>query len=474
MKLVIASSEAIPYIKSGGLADVAGALSVQYDKAGHETSLFLPLYAEVQKHFDPVTIISAQKIFLGERGYYFDVLRHRNTYFIANDYFFRRAGLYGNESGDFPDNVERFAFFCKAIVHTIKKHLPYPDIVHIHDWQTALLPLYMSFDPTFKNTKTVFTVHNMGYQGIASHDILPKIGIPEHYFALDGLEYYGNVNLLKAGILFSNAVTTVSPTYAREITTPAFGFGLDGVLRDKGVTGILNGLDYNLWDPSKDSSLKAPFSKTDSGKKSICKKALVKIGGFREKDRPLIGIIGRFAVQKGFDLIMDEIESILHLRANIVILGKGDTSIETSLMKIAARFPDQIYVRTSFDDSFARRIYAGSDLFLMPSRYEPCGVAQMIAMRYGAIPVVTMTGGLTDTVSDFNTGDLHGTGFVFRQPDPDAMLECIKRALFVYSDKSVWKRLTTNAMNKRFRWSDSVKKYNILFDHLLGKSSHAH
>ncbi|PNX53047.1 MAG: hypothetical protein BV458_06515 [Thermoplasmata archaeon M9B2D] len=466
MRIVIATPEAVPYVKTGGLADVTGALFSQFRKMGHSVSLFLPFYGTVQKLQRPRKPLSGQKVNLGDRMYYFDVFSEKNAYFISNDYFFRRAGLYGDKAGDYPDNIERFAFFCKAMLHSIKKLDLAPDIIHSHDWQAALIPTYLSFEHAMSNIKTVFTIHNMGYQGIAPHETLQNIGIPERYFTLDGLEYYGSINLLKAGIGFADAVSTVSPTYADEITLPHFGFGLNGILKEKGVTGILNGLDYDLWDPSSDKFLLSTFSRSNLTDRRLCKQDLCKIAGFRDRDNALVGVIGRFTTQKGHDIIASAMEKIIELRANVMILGEGDPAIERSFSVAASSFPGKIYLNTSFDDTLARKIYAGSDLFLMPSRYEPCGLAQMIAMRYGSVPVVNMTGGLADTVDDFNAGNNHGTGFVFRLGDVHSMIECLKRALCVYRNKQDWEGLVLNTMAKRFKWSDSVKKYIKLFETL--------
>lgn len=474
MRIVIATSEAIPYIKTGGLADVAGALFAGFRKLGHDVSLFLPLYEGIQKLDKPKKILSAQKLHLGERMYYFDVIAEKETYFIANDYFFRRSGLYGNRAGDYPDNVERFAFFSKAVLHVIKSLGLTPHVIHTHDWQTALIPLYLSTDHSLTEIRTVFTIHNMGYQGIAPHDAMRSIGIPERYFTLDGIEYYGNINLLKAGIQFADEVTTVSPNYAREITSPQFGFGLSGVLKEKGVTGILNGLDYELWDPSSDTAIKAPFSTNDLNNRSLCKEDLCRMAGFRDRNKPLIGVIGRFAVQKGHDIIASELNNIVALNANMIILGQGDAAIEDAFAVAAARNPGKVHLITSFNDTIARKIYAGSDLFLMPSRYEPCGLAQMIAMRYGSVPIVNMTGGLADTVADYNTANSRGTGFVFLRPEGQAMVECLKRAFCVYFSSTDWRTIVQNVMKQRFKWSNSEKKYLNLFRDISGNIKHAH
>lgn len=470
MNIVIVSPEAVPFAKTGGLADVAGALLQGLSRTGHDAFLFMPLYRGVRGSIRPKEAARGQKIFMGERAYYFDILSQRNAFFISNDYFFDRDGLYGDSRGDFPDNPERFAFFCLSVLHATKILGIKPDIYHLHDWQTALLPLYRRelFTPA-DNAAAVLTIHNVGYQGIFPPETLPRLGISGKFFTIHGIEFHGNLNLLKAGILYSDRVTTVSPTYAHEITFPEYGFGLEGSLRWKGVTGILNGIDYDLWNPADDIHLKRNYTIQTLHGRAACKEELLSVCRLRDRSLPLIGSIGRIIAQKGYDLIADCLEDIIGLGANIVILGRGDRDIEQVLQRAAARFRDRVHVSTLFNEPLARKIYAGSDLFLMPSRYEPCGLAQMIAMRYGSIPIVRKTGGLADTVTDFNSGSPEGTGFLFHDADRNDLVECIKRALCVWKNKRDWNRLTRNAMRLRFSWEHSISQYSALYGSLVGR-----
>ncbi|MGW8273127.1 MAG: glycogen synthase GlgA [Thermodesulfovibrionales bacterium] len=468
MRIAIVSPEAVPYAKTGGLADVAGALFEELAQAGHFVSLFLPFYPSISREFAPEPALSGQKLFMGERGYYFNVLTLGNAFFIENPYFFSRGGLYGDEKGDYPDNPERFAFFCRAVLQAVNSLQLAPDIYHVNDWQTALLPFYKreaqgNQDPA----KSVLTIHNIGYQGICPRTALARMGIPEQFFSLDAFEFFGKINILKGGIVSADAVTTVSPTYAREILHPSFGFGLEGILKMKGVTGILNGLDYRAWDPARDPFLSRRFDIDSLGGKRQCRQSFSSEAGFRDPALPLVGIIGRLVSQKGYDFVAQSIDDILDLGVNVAVLGTGDRQIEAQLRQALARHPGKLYMKSAFSDETAHRIYAGSDMFLMPSRYEPCGLAQMIAMRYGTVPIVRETGGLADTVQDFHTANLDGTGFVFRNADPYDLIQTIKRALCVFANKAQWDRVMRNAMRSRFTWDDSVSRYLSLYESVI-------
>lgn len=464
MRIAIVSPEAVPYAKTGGLADVAGALFEAFARAGHSVFLFLPCYPVVSRNAAPDTLLSGQKLFMGERGYYFNVLSSENAFFIENPYFFSRSGLYGDEKGDYPDNPERFAFFCGAVLQTVRSLRLMPDIYHVNDWQTALLPFYKKQVRGYQDSaKTVLTIHNIGYQGICPRTALPRLGIPEQFFSLDAFEFFGEINILKGGIASSDSVTTVSPSYAKEILMPAFGFGLEGVLRIKGVTGILNGLDYHAWDPSADSFIRKRFDIDNLNGKKQCKRSFCSEAGFRDPTLPLLGVIGRLVSQKGYDFVAQSIDDILALGVNVAILGTGDRQIEASLQQAVTRHPDALFVLRGFSEEAAHRIYASSDMFLMPSRYEPCGLAQMIAMRYGSVPIVRDTGGLADTVRDFHSANLDGTGFVFRDANSYDLIQTIKRALCAFENTAQWSRVVRNAMSARFTWDDAVRDYLSLY-----------
>jgi starch synthase len=469
MNVVIVAPEAVPFAKTGGLADVTGSLFSGLRKSKHNVTIFLPCYRGIKDSYKLEAPLTGVKAFMGDRTYYYDVLSSGNAYFITNDFFFNRDGLYGDSRGDFPDNAERFAFFCIAVLQTIRYLNIVPDVFHLNDWQTGLIPFYqreMKMGPD--KTRSVLTIHNTGYQGVFPASVLPKLGIPKSYFSVNGFEFYGKACLLKAGIIYADKVTTVSPSYEKEITTSKLGYGLEGLLRSKGVVGILNGIDYTLWDPGHDSTIKTSYDKYNIEGKSVCKKDICYSSGLKDHSLPLMGVAGRFSSQKGFDVIAKSIEDIVGLGINIVILGKGDLTIERSLRKVTDRYPENTSLNIGFDDTLARRIYAGSDMFLMPSRYEPCGVAQMIAMRYGSVPVVRMTGGLTDTVKDYNPANPAGNGFVFRHADRYSMVDCIKRALCVYGNADEWDTARRNAINTEFTWEKSIDAYLKLYSSLTG------
>jgi starch synthase len=471
MNIAIVAPEAVPFIKSGGLADVTGSLFSGLRRRKHDVSMFLPCYRGISDRYKLEVTLTGVKVHMGDRTYYYDVLSSGTSYFIKNDFFFNRDGLYGDLRGDFPDNAERFAFFCIAVLQTIKYLKMTPDIFHLNDWQAGLIPFYqheMNMGPS--KTRSVLTIHNSGYQGIFPAKVLPNLGIPARYFTMDGLEFYGKVCLLKAGILYADSIATVSPAYREEITSSELGYGLEGLLKAKGVVGILNGIDYKLWDPAHDSALKSHYDKNSLKGKTLCKKDLCISSGLKDSSKPLMGVIGRFSAQKGYDLIAESLGEIADLGINMVILGSGDLAIERSIKKVTDQYPGQTRLHIGFDDLLARRIYAGSDMFLMPSRYEPCGVAQMIAMRYGSVPLVRMTGGLTDTVKDYNPAHPDGNGFVFKHADSYSMVDCIKRALCVYGNTDDWHTVTRNAMTADFKWKKAIDAYLKLFSSLIGNA----
>ncbi|HDZ88383.1 MAG TPA: glycogen synthase, partial [Nitrospirae bacterium] len=433
MNILFITSEAVPFVKTGGLADVAGALFSMTGSFGHNAFMFLPCYRRIKQNFSLKTEFSGLKARMGARTYYFDLYSSGRAFLVSNDYFFNRDGIYGESGVDYPDNAERFAFFCRAVLQALNLLDIKPDIMHLNDWQTGLIPFYQKEQGMLsKDIKSVFTIHNIGYQGSFGPGILPKIGIPERFFTIDGLEFYGKVSLLKAGIIYADKITTVSPSYEKEITATSLGYGFEGLLRAKGVKGILNGLDNQLWNPETDKKLTRNYNLHDMRGKAFCKDSFCSSSGLSDSSLPLVGMIGRLSYQKGFDIIAESIDEMVKLGINMAILGKGDVDIERKLKSMASDYPGNIYINIGFDEGLARNIYAGSDMFLMPSRYEPCGIAQMIAMRYGSIPIVRMSGGLSDTVSDFNTANPAGNGFVFKHPDKYSMLECIKRALCMF------------------------------------------
>jgi starch synthase len=456
MKIVICASEVVPFAKTGGLADVAGALPLALEKEGQEVIVILPRYKAIDAaKFNLKT--SGDGILAGTLG------QGIKVYFIENAGLFNREGLYGDKQGDHPDNLERFSFYCRRSLELLKEINFKPDIIHCHDWQSSLIPVFLktvySQDPFYKKIRTVLTIHNIGYQGLFPREEFPKLGLDWSLFSMEGLEFYGKVNILKGGMLFADLINTVSPTYAREIQTKEFGFGLEGVLnkRKDSVFGILNGLDYDIWDPQRDKFIARNFSITDlTGKardkedlQALCKLPL-------KKGVPLVGIVSRLAEQKGFDILAEGIDAICKMDIQMVILGTGDLKYHQVMQEMVAKYPKVISLNLKFDDPLAHKIYAGSDIFLMPSRYEPCGLGQLISLRYGTIPLVFKTGGLADTVNADN-------GFVFSNYSKMALVKTIRRALAAFQDKKQWDALVQNALKCNFSWDASARKYLELY-----------
>jgi starch synthase len=478
MRVVMAASEAVPYAKTGGLADVVGALPQALQRLGIEVSVVIPAYGS----------ISAQRFAVQPTGWTLHVPVSDRTvaagilesvtpagvrvYLIQADPYFARAGLYGTPDGDFPDNAERFAFFSRAILALLSR-LGAPDVLHCHDWQTALAPVFLRTDggryAALDGTRTVLTVHNLGYQGLFWHLDWHLLNIDGRYFTPDYLEFFGKINYLKGGIVCADAITTVSPTYAREIQTPEFGHGLDGVLvaRRHALTGILNGVDYGEWSPESDDHIAAHYSADDPGGKAACKADLQKTVGLPvEAKVPVIGIVSRLADQKGFDLLAAIAPQLLRRRVQVVVLGSGDARYQDLFQDLARRFKKRMSVAIAFNNGLAHKIEAGSDMFLMPSRYEPCGLNQIYSLRYGTIPIVRATGGLADTITDFDAASGAGNGFTFVDYTPAALLACIERALKAYRARTAWPGLMRNAMREDFSWDRSAEAYADLYGRL--------
>ncbi len=485
MKVFYLASEIYPFAKTGGLADVAGTLPVSLKKLGVDIILAMPYYNKfVEKHDPEDTGITLDVEFNGEL-FKTPVLKKEyrgvTTYFIRNDRYFDRDYLYGTPEGDYPDNPLRFGFFSVAALRLLEKLNFKPGIIHLNDWQTALIPVYLKntdLFPFLKDTKTILTIHNLAYQGTFPPDVLRSLMLPESLFNMEALEFYGKINFLKGGIVFSDVITTVSPTYAKEIQTSEFGYGLEGVLykRREHLFGILNGIDYDVWNPETDEYIYYNYSYTDFHYKKVLNKTHLQedMGLPASSEIPLIGIVSRLAAQKGFDLLADAMNELSRLDLQMVILGTGDKVYQDLLMDFGTKFPDKFAVKIDFDPVLARRIYAGSDMFLMPSRYEPCGLGQMIAMRYGAIPIVRKTGGLADTVEDFtyeklkrDPGKRKGYGFSFGTYTHAHLIDAIKRALKVFKDQETWQQLIKIAMTRDFSWKSSAKEYVELYERVI-------
>lgn len=473
MKVLFAASEAVPFAKTGGLADVAGTLPAALAALGHDVRLVIPRYRSV----DPARFgLRPGPVFfvpLGswkERCELFEADHEGVTVsFIGKDLFFNRPGLYGTPQGDYPDNAERFTFFSRSVLELCSATGFAPDIIHANDWQTALVPLLLrkayADRPEFRRTATVFTIHNMGYQGIFPAQDLRYLGIGADVYTPEGIEFWGRINFFKAGLVFADALTTVSRTYSREIQTPEHGHGLEGVLsrRSRDLHGIVNGIDYTLWDPARDRQIAATYDASDLSGKTVCKTTLRRFLELPDRPGPVIGIVTRLAAQKGIDLVADALASLLDLGAQIVILGTGDEKYHRLLTDAALRHRDNFRAVLAHDDATARAVYAGSDLFLMPSRYEPCGLGQMIALRYGTVPVVRRTGGLADTVEEADLRAGSGTGFLFDEYSAEALNACCSRAVAAFADTVAWTELMRRGMAADCSWEHSAREYESLY-----------
>ena len=458
------ASEANPFSKTGGLADVLGSLPPALVEHGDEVGVVIPRHQSTELN-GARQAWRHMTAWLGSNAYDTDiyVTNHRNVTFflVESPALFDRSSIYG-----YPDDHIRYAAFSQAAL-CVARHLFRPQILHLHDWQTspaaAYLRHYFSLDPTFLNLKVLLTIHNLGYQGEASRSALDEIGL-SGLFRPDALEYFGHVNLLKGGLIFSDWLSTVSRRYAQEIQTPEFGCGLDGVLRARSnnLTGILNGADYSEWDPETDARIAANYSSADLSGKRVCKGDLLQEFGLPiDLERPLIGIVSRFAFQKGFDLLAEIALSLAEHDISLVALGSGEPEYEDLFRSLATAFPDRIGVKIAYDDSVAHKIFAGSDIFLMPSRYEPCGLSQMYSLKYGTVPVVRATGGLDDTIEE-------GTGFKFHEYAAPALLDAIHAALGAYADRPRWEAMMHRGMEKDFSWTASAAEYSRLYRQLSG------
>ena len=475
MKVAFLASEVVPYAKTGGLADVAGTLPKFLARIGAEVRVFMPLYREVRKKNLPLeAVIGRASLEMGGEKLAYGVFAHKAegvvVYFIDRPGYFDRDGLYGTAAGDFPDNGERFAFFARASLETMRSVGFSPDIIHGHDWQSALAFAYLrtvySGEPFFARTRSLFTIHNLAYQGLFGKEILERVGLPHSLFNMNDLEFYGKVNALKAGILYASAVSTVSPSYSREIQTPAFGCGLDGLLRSRSraLFGILNGVDYGDWDPATDRLIPRSFTPDDLSGKAACREELIALFGLEAPaEAPLAGMVSRLAAQKGLDIVCEALDDLLGLGLRLVILGTGDQKIQDFLAAAQKKSPDRIGLKIAFDERIAHTIYAGSDIFLIPSRYEPCGLTQMYAMKYGTIPVVRATGGLDDSVEEFDPRAGTGNGFKFAEPEPGQLVEASGRAVAAFRRPAEWRRLVGNAMAADFSWTRSAAAYLDLY-----------
>ncbi len=475
MRILFAASECVPFSKTGGLADVVGALPPALAALGHDVSVYLPRYKQTKLN-DSRTVLKSVTVPFDDSHRFCSVLdggKHAGVqfYFIEYPPFFDRDALYGTPTGDYPDNAERFSLYSRAVLEAAKI-LSVPDVFHCHDWQSALIPVLLrsvyAEDPVFRGVPSVFTIHNMGYQGLFPPDTLPLLMLSWDLFTIDKMEFYGKVNFLKGALTFADFVTTVSRKYSQEIQTAEYCFGLEGVLRGRAstVTGILNGVDYDQWSPEKDKFIKAKYSPDDLGGKAACKADLLAAFGVTSAnpDLPVIGIVSRFAAQKGFDLISQIADRLAREELIIVALGAGDKEYEDLFRRLNKQFPQKIAVKVAYDNAIAHKIEAGADMFLMPSRYEPCGLNQIYSLKYGTVPVVRATGGLDDTIEPLDVRTGKGTGFKFSEYSGEALLSTIHQALVAFKDKSGWQKLMRNGMARDFSWNNSAKEYVRVYE----------
>jgi len=467
MKVAFFSSEVFPFAKTGGLADVCGTLPLALEQEGIKPVIFLPYYKCVKEMSLEVERIGP------------DVLRHRtgkniDVFFIAHDYFYMRDGLYSDQNGDFGDNFERFHFFCKRSMDVLRSMNYTIDIFHCNDWQSSLIPVFLKEiyqkDDFYKNVKSVLTIHNLAYQGVFPAQKFGKLKLRPELFHQDFFEFYGKINLLKAGIIYADEVTTVSPRYSKEIQTKQFGCNLDQVLQhsENKIVGVLNGLDYNVWDPASDSFLQNKYSSDNylEGKTNNKKSLQKRVSLPNNPDVPVFGMVGRLSSQKGIDLILKALPKLLKKDVQVIIQGLGQDDYINNLSEFAKKHPNKMAVCFEFDESLAHLIYSGSDFFLMPSTFEPCGLSQMIAFKYGTPPIVFKTGGLIDTVLPFNS-DNNGNGFMFDEYKVSSFLDCIKRVMDVYSKKETFDKVVNNALKANFPWDHSAKNYIEIYKCLL-------
>ena len=475
MEVLFVASEVAPYSKTGGLGDVAGALPRALAARGHSVAVVTPRYGSIDPVKHGLEPLHRAVRVRGEGTTAWLKRGKVPVYFIEHEqHFGSRRGLYSEPGSDYEDNAERFAFFARAALalpHGVKLR---PRIVHVNDWQTGLVPWVLkrehAGDPLLQGVKSVFTIHNLSYQGVFPKEVLPRIGLPWEIFRFDAAEFHDKLNFMKAGIAFADALTTVSPSYAREILTRQAGWGLDGLLRHRArdLTGILNGIDVDEWDPAHDPHLPVHYSQRKLAGKGACKAALQRELGLPVRDDvPLIGMVGRLVDQKGLDLVVPSLSEILGMDVQVAVLGTGRPDFEEAFARAASARPDRIAVRIGFDEQTAHRIEAGADLFLMPSQFEPCGLSQLYSLRYGTVPVVRAVGGLEDTVEDYD-GWRRGTGFKFREYDPRAMLTALRRAVETWRDARAWRGLVERGMSQDFSWERSAERYETLYQALAG------
>ncbi|HUT53352.1 MAG TPA: glycogen synthase GlgA [bacterium] len=485
MDILMVVPEMVPYAKTGGLADVAGALPPALANGKDKVSAIMPCYRGIEKKFKPaatgvtvtVPILEGDRLIAKKAQVLSAALANRVTvYFVKMDEYFDREALYTPPGGDYPDNCARFTFFCRAALEFMKAKKWRPDVVHCHDWQAALVPIYLKTvykdDPALAGIHSVFTIHNLGYQGIFWHWDMKLIGLPWEYFNVNCLEYFGRINLLKGALVFADKITTVSRGYAREIQGPELGYGLDGVLKSRSadLAGIVNGIDYQVWDPAIDPALPARYSVKDLSGKALAKAGLQREFKLPEKPAvPIIASISRLTDQKGFDLIASILDDMMKQDMQFVLLGTGEKMYQEIFENAGVKYAGKAGVKIAFNDALAHRIEAGADMFLMPSMYEPCGLNQLISLKYGTVPVVRATGGLDDTIASWDPATKTGNGFKFHDYTAEALGKTLKEALFAYRRPDEWKKIVRNGMMEDHSWKASAREYRSVYNSIVAK-----
>ncbi|VAX21013.1 Glycogen synthase, ADP-glucose transglucosylase [hydrothermal vent metagenome] len=475
LTIVFVSAEAEPYSKTGGLGDVSGALSLALSESGHDVHLVTPLYKAIDRkaHAIPGKGVKI-KIQVSSRQPMAEVVSIKkgrlSVHFIKQNDYYNRDGLYNTKDGDHKDNAERFIFFSRAVLEAIKALKIKPDVIHVNDWHTGLVPVYLRTlyknDPQLAKTKTLLTVHNLGHQGIFSERDWHLTGLDWGLFSSGLLEFSGAINILKGGLLFADIITTVSDTYAKEIQTKELGCGLDSILRERAddLYGVVNGIDTNVWNPEKDKLIPKKFSVKNISGKKICKQALLKEMGLPDGNEPLLAVVSRLADQKGLDMLGEVIDDILDSGAKLVLLGSGDKKLEKMFTDLAQDKPGKVAVRIGFDEGLAHRIEAGADIFLMPSRYEPCGLNQMYSLVYGTVPLVSSTGGLNDTVESYNPATGKGNGFKFTEFTHTALKTTIQDAISLFiNEPATWYKIVKRGMKENHSWAIPAAIYEKLY-----------
>ena len=484
MKILFVTSEAVPFAKTGGLADVAGALPKSLRAMGQDIALVLPYYRQVRDKTAGQTADTGIRLPIPVGARTASVAIRRTSlpdsnvpvYLVDSPPHFDREQLYGTPAGDYPDNCERFTLFCRAVLDMTTALGWQPDLYHCNDWQSALVPIYLKTlyakQTGHHRSRCLLTIHNLAYQGVFPREVLELTGIGSEHFTMDELEFYGQLNLLKGGVVHATVLNTVSKRYAREVQTAEYGCGLEGVLRARtaDLHGILNGIDYGVWDPATDELIAAHYSPADLSGKAACKRALQEQCGLPARDVPLLGLISRLADQKGLDLIAAVMDDLMALDVQFVLLGTGEQKYHDLLSALAEKHPDKFSANITFSNELAHRIEAACDLYLMPSRYEPSGLNQLYSLKYGAVPIVRKTGGLADTITNCtptSRGKGTANGFSFESYSPRALLAAIGRALKLYADRRAWRRLVLTAMRQDWSWAKSAREYLGLYRRAL-------